>query len=59
MTIITIFENPPVPCRDFDWSAVWNNHDYENPNAPVGRGATEMEATRDLMDKTLELQNVL
>lgn len=47
----TYYEFPPIPLRDFDWSAI--EEDYE-PGRPVGRGRTEQEAISDLNEQ-LEL----
>ena len=38
----------PIPMRQFDWSAVTD--DYE-PGHPIGFGATETEAIRDLTEQ--------
>ena len=43
--IRTAFIFPPIPIRDFDWSAVQD--DYE-PGMPVGYGRTEADAVADL-----------
>lgn len=43
--IITRYDPPPIPIREFDWSAVTD--DYE-PGHPIGWGSTEKEAVRDL-----------
>lgn len=45
MTILTHHINPPIPRRDFDWSAITDNYE---PGDPVGYGATEQEAINDL-----------
>lgn len=42
---------PPIPIRQFDWSAV-DDDSYE-PGCPIGTGATELEAVKDLI-KQLE-----
>lgn len=44
--IITTFVYPPIPIRTMDWAA-----HYDDPEGPVGRGATEQEAIRNLMDE--------
>lgn len=44
--VTTEFIFPPIPVREFDWVATFD--DYE-PGGPVGRGATEAEAIEDLM----------
>lgn len=55
--IITSFDYPPIPIRNFDWSAVTDNYDCDCDqdgffsNCPVGYGATEAEAIQDLMDQ--------
>jgi len=46
--MITSFDNPPIPVRKFDWSAV--DEDYE-PGDPVGYGETEQQAIDDLKEK--------
>lgn len=40
---------PPISLRQFDWSAV--DDDTYEPGCPIGWGATEVEAIRDLMDQ--------
>lgn len=44
--IITKYDPPPIPPRQFDWSAVTD--DYE-PGCPIGWGYTEAEAWWDLV----------
>lgn len=47
----THHEFPPIPLRNFDWSAV-DDQTYdgaEDSNCPIGRGATEREAILDLL----------
>lgn len=39
---------PPIPTRNFDWSAVQVGYE---PDDPIGRGATEDEAIADLMEQ--------
>jgi hypothetical protein len=41
-------EFPPIPDRRFDWSAVDDNA-YDGEGSPIGHGATEQEAIRDLI----------
>ncbi len=36
---------PPIPIRNFDWSATFGNYE---PGQPIGHGATEQEAIEDL-----------
>lgn len=52
MKIRTEFDNPPIPLRSFDWSAV--DADNYEPGHPVGRGTTEQEAIADLIEQTEE-----
>lgn len=50
--IITSFDYPPIPCRDFDWSAVEDGYDgSEDSRDPVGHGPTELAAVRDLLEQ--------
>ena len=44
--IITHFEYPPIPIRDFDWSAVRDGYDAGDL---IGRGKTEADAIADLL----------
>lgn len=44
--IITNFVYPPIPDRQFDYSAV--RYGYE-PGCPIGWGRTEEEAIADLL----------
>jgi len=55
MNYVTSHEYPPIPVRQFDWSAV--TKDYE-PGAFIGRGATEQEAIADLDRKLSECEEV-
>jgi hypothetical protein len=48
MKIRTDFVYPPIPIRDFDWSAV-DDDTYDGPGCPVGYGRTEQAAIDDLM----------
>lgn len=53
--IITNFDHPPVPFRNHDWSAIFDDYDgAEDSSCPVGRGATEKEAVQDLIEKVEE-----
>lgn len=45
MKIRTSFDNPPIPDRSFDWSAVTEDYDMGHP---IGHGSTEAEAIADL-----------
>ena len=56
MKIKTNFEYPPIPIRDFDWSAI-DDDTYdgaEDSHCPIGWGRTEEEAIADLMQQLLE-----
>lgn len=57
----TTHEYPPIPIRSMDWSAVDDDtydvdcdQDGFFSTCPVGRGATEEEAIKDLMDQIEE-----
>lgn len=66
MKIKTSHDFPPIPIRSFDWSAYDDNtydpgeYDYETGRyiggSPVGHGATEQEAIRDLMEQLEETE---
>ncbi len=43
--IQTSYIYPPIPIRNFDWSATFDNYE---PGQPIGHGATEQEAIEDL-----------
>lgn len=51
MRIVTEHVYPPIPCRQFDWSAVDADTYDGAPDAhcPIGRGPTEQAAVADLM----------
>ena len=44
--IITSYDYPPIPIRDYDWSAI--REDYE-PGDLIGTGRTEQDAIDDLV----------
>ena len=46
--IITMFTEPPIPKRDWDWQATEEGFDMGDP---VGFGKTEQEAIDDLIDQ--------
>lgn len=46
---------PPIPIRDFDWSATDDNYE---PGCPIGYGRTEQEAIADLLDQ-LNLESMV
>ena len=44
--IITSYDYPPIPIRDYDWSAIRENYE---PGDLIGTGRTEQEAIDDLV----------
>jgi hypothetical protein len=50
MKIRTEYVYPPIPVRDFDWSAV-DDDTYDGPGSPIGTGATEQAAIADLLQQ--------
>jgi hypothetical protein len=52
--IVTSFDYPPIPDRNFDWSAVLADYDgapdAKGTNSMIGRGRTELEAIANLLD---------
>jgi hypothetical protein len=50
MNIKTIFVHPPIPNRDFDWSAI-DDETYDGPGSPIGQGPTEEAAIADLLEQ--------
>ena len=55
MKIRTSFDYPPIPVRNFDWSAIdedtYDGAEDSSTRGQIGRGATEAEAIADLMDQ--------
>jgi hypothetical protein len=53
MKIVTEFVYPPIPIRQFDWSAIdGDTYDgAEDSRCPIGYGATEQAAIDDLLDQ--------
>ncbi len=49
--IITNFESPPIPIRNYDWSAWYEDYDEGDS---IGFGKTEEEAIKDLIEKEEE-----
>lgn len=45
------FEHPPIPDRNFDWSATRSNYDAGDP---IGRGRTPILALADLLEQEEE-----
>ena len=46
--IITSQDSPPIPVRDYDWSAL--REDYDEGDF-IGYGRTEQDAIDDLLEK--------
>jgi hypothetical protein len=46
--VVTSHVFPPIPCRDFDWCAHFD--DVGADCSPHGWGRTEAEAKQDLLD---------
>lgn len=46
--ILTRYAPPPIPIRDLDWDAVFENYEAGDP---IGYGPTEEDAIADLKDK--------
>jgi hypothetical protein len=55
MHIKTSFVYPPIPIRNFDWSAV-DASTYDGEGSPIGYGETEQEAIADLLQQIEERQ---
>jgi hypothetical protein len=53
--IRTEYVYPPIPIRDFDWSAV-DDDTYDGEGCPIGHGRTEEAAIADLMEQIEEAQ---
>ena len=45
--IVTSFNPPPIPARNFDWNAYVEGYE---PGDPLGYGSTEEEAIQNLKD---------
>lgn len=53
ITIRTNYDYPPIPVRQFDWSAI-DDDTYdgaEDSSCPIGHGATEEDAIEDLLEQ--------
>ena len=55
MRIKTHFDYPPIPVRDFDWSAI-DDETYDGEGCPIGHGATEEAAIADLLEQIEEAE---
>ena len=49
--ILTSFDCPPIPIRDYDWSAIRENYDEGDL---IGYGKTEQEAINNLIEQENE-----
>lgn len=54
MKIKTHYDPPPIPLRQFDWTAIDDETYGGEPSDPIGRGATEKEAIDDLLEQLEE-----
>jgi hypothetical protein len=45
--MILTHDYPPIPCRDWDWSATLDGYE---PGDPIGRGPTPEAAAEDLQE---------
>lgn len=51
--IVITFVYPPIPDRNFDWSATWDNDEPDDNGQMLhGHGRTPLDAIRDLLDST-------
>jgi len=46
--MIILYDPPPIPIRDFDWTALRDGYE---PGDPIGRGASEAAAIADLLEQ--------
>lgn len=53
MKIRTEYVYPPIPIRQFDWSAV-DDDTYDGPGCAIGYGPTEEAAIKDLLQQVEE-----
>jgi hypothetical protein len=57
MKIRTDFIYPPIPFRNHDWCAV-DDDTYDGHGCPIGYGATEAEAIKDLLEQIGDREHV-
>lgn len=51
--LVLDFIYPPIPIRQFDWQATWDNDEPDdNGNMLCGHGRTPLDAIVDLLDST-------
>jgi len=53
MDIVTTYICPPIPTRNFDWTATQDGYE---PGDPIGYGRTQQEAIDDLLDQLEDTQ---
>ena len=46
--MIILYDPPPIPIRDFDWTALRDGYE---PGDPIGRGASEAAAIAYLLEQ--------
>jgi len=54
MNIRTSYNPPPIPLREFDWSA-YNQDTYDGPGCPIGYGPSKSTAIADLLTQLGDL----
>ena len=52
----TSHECPPIPVRGVDWSAI-DYARYDGEGSPIGRGPTEEDAIKDLLEQIADRKN--
>lgn len=50
MKIVTRYDPPPIPVRDFDWYAI-DDETYDGQGSAIGYGKTEKAAIKDLLEE--------
>ena len=53
VNVATSYEYPPIPIRDFDWSAI-DYDTFDGEGSPSGSGRTEEAAISDLIEQLKE-----
>lgn len=53
LKIFVHFDPPPIPMREFDYSAVTDN--YDGPGSPIGYGLTAHDAFMALLERLEEI----
>lgn len=57
MNILTEYLYPPIPIRQFDWSAIDDDTYSGDPADPIGYGATEQAAIDNLLQQLNDQQD--